>query len=649
MNNTETKINKKNEISDAHYALEELKNITVGRYENVQLIGQGGMAMVYKAYDPMLDRCIAIKLLRKGVTSIEKAEKRFRQEIKHQSKLNIPGCVKIFDCGKFHGQLYCVMEFIEGDSLDKLIKGGQLTLKQKLDILLKISKIIKELHFVKLEHRDVKPANIMVNSSGRVFLLDFGLSKAMDQGINIYNTVYGDFFGTPAYMSPEQADTKMLPLTKKKHRTDIYALGMTAYELLTGHLPFELEHLDHEEISYVIKNGKPKQPRTLNPGIPVKLEELILKSLSKDPSARPTSTEFYNKLKSIIDLNKIKNPKIRVLSLSVAYAVSLIVIIGIIAYGYSLTDKHNVEKPNTLPIKVQATAVEIEKTILPPDLKIIKTPDYPSTAQLAPGSLKAQKKQKNYAEKNSIPIEVIVPKFGIKMRLIPPGTFIKGSPSTEQGRSDNEIQKKIIVKKPFYIGAYEITEKQWKDVMGDDTLSTHNSGPDNPVTDVSWNDCQKFLIRLCKNLDVPENTYRLPTEAEWEYASRAGTATPFYFGKKLNSSIANFDGVYQYGSIDKSVFRGKPTPVGCFSPNAFGLYDTVGNVWEWCSDKYYVKMNSNSANNKIIYTKVYRVTRGGSWLDKGSLCRSSSREEHDQADGSSIRGFRIVRTVFNNI
>jgi formylglycine-generating enzyme required for sulfatase activity len=182
--------------------------------------------------------------------------------------------------------------------------------------------------------------------------------------------------------------------------------------------------------------------------------------------------------------------------------------------------------------------------------------------------------------------------------------------------------------------------------MGNETLSTHNSGPDDPVTGVSWNDCQKFLIILCKNLDVPENTYRLPTEKEWEYASRAGTATPFYFGKKLNSSIANFDGVYQYDSIGKSVFRGKPTPVGTFRPNAFGLYDTVGNVWEWCSDKYYIKMNSNSTNNKKIYTKVYRVTRGGSWLDKGSLCRSSSREVHDQSDSSSIRGFRVVRTVF---
>ena len=647
MNDTDTKINKgKGNIPDTHTVFDDINNGSIGRYKDIKLIGQGGMARVYKAYDPILDRYIAIKLLRKGVASVVKAEKRFRQEIKHQSKLNIPGCVKIFDCGEYHRQLYCVMEFIEGNSLDKLIRKKQFNLQEKLDILLRISKIIKELHSVKLEHRDIKPANIMINSHGRVFLLDFGLSKAMEAGKNIYNTIYGDFFGTPAYMSPEQTDTKVLPLTK--HRADVYALGMTAYELLTGCLPFELEHLEHDEILYVIQNGKPKQPGTLNSEIPDKLDELILKSISKNPNDRPTSSEFYNKLKAVIERNKIKKNKMRRVYLFLAYTAIIIVISGTVIYGYSGIKKHNEPKQiiSSVPLKSQIITFQTEKKIIPSDLLISRAATFTSTKHMASGSSEALLKQKNFAKKNNLPVEVETSKYNIKLRLIPPGNFIKGSPSREYGRNDNENRKEVTIKKPFYIGIYEITEKEWKEVIGNDHDIEVTADGEIPVTGISWDDCQVFLKKLCKELRVPKNTYRLPTEEEWEYASRAGTSTPFYFGKKLSASSANFDGTYKYGNVSKSEFRGKPTPVGSFKSNAFGLYDTVGNVWEWCSDKYYIKVNSAKKDTKKINVNVFRIMRGGSWLDKGVLCRSSSKEEHEQSSRSSIWGFRIVRNAF---
>ena len=157
-----------------------------------------------------------------------------------------------------------------------------------------------------------------------------------------------------------------------------------------------------------------------------------------------------------------------------------------------------------------------------------------------------------------------------------------GSPKEEKERKDDEIQHKVTLTKGFYMGVYTVTQEQWQEVMGNNP--SHFKGEKNlPVEHVSWDDCQEFIKKLREKDKKP---YRLPTEAEWEYACRAGTTTPFHFGETISTDQANYNGNFTYGNGKKGVYREKTTPVGSFPANAWGLHDMHGNVWQWCQDWY---------------------------------------------------------------
>jgi formylglycine-generating enzyme required for sulfatase activity len=170
--------------------------------------------------------------------------------------------------------------------------------------------------------------------------------------------------------------------------------------------------------------------------------------------------------------------------------------------------------------------------------------------------------------------------IGMKFVWIPPGSFMMGSPKGEKGRAANETQHKVTLTKGFFMGVYTVTQEQWKEVMGNNP-SFFRGKKNLPVENVTWNDCQEFVKKL---REKDKKAYRLPTEAEWEYACRAGTTTPFYFGETISTDQANYDGNSVYGNGKKGIYRGKTTPVGSFPPNAFGLYDMHGNLWQWCQD-----------------------------------------------------------------
>ena len=214
----------------------------------------------------------------------------------------------------------------------------------------------------------------------------------------------------------------------------------------------------------------------------------------------------------------------------------------------------------------------------------------------------------------------------LEMVLIPAGNFTMGSPELESGRCYDETQHEVTLTKPYYIGKYEVTQEQWEAVMGDNPSDTKWAKL--PVTDLSWEDCKEFI----KKLNAKTNGgYRLPTESEWEYACRGGTTTAYSFGDSLTKSDANInDGDY--------------VAVGSYKPNAFGLYDMHGNVWEWCEDWHGEYPSFAVTDPKGAASGRHRVLRGGCRYNYASFARSSYRYNNTPAFRNGHYGFRLART-----
>ncbi len=232
---------------------------------------------------------------------------------------------------------------------------------------------------------------------------------------------------------------------------------------------------------------------------------------------------------------------------------------------------------------------------------------------------------------------------GIEMVFVKGGTFTMGSPSGETNRESDEVQHTVTVSN-FYMGKTEVTFAQYDafcDATGRSKPSDAGWGRGTrPVLNVSWNDATAFCEWLSNKTG---KTYRLPTEAEWEYACRAGTTTPFNTGNCLSSSQANYDGNYPLGSCSKGEYMQKTLPVGSFSPNAYGLYDMHGNVWEWCSDWYGEYSSGSQTNPKGPSSGSFRVYRGGSWRNDAQRCRSANRSSDGPGSTNRGLGFRVVR------
>jgi uncharacterized protein (TIGR02996 family) len=220
-----------------------------------------------------------------------------------------------------------------------------------------------------------------------------------------------------------------------------------------------------------------------------------------------------------------------------------------------------------------------------------------------------------------VPRRTVVLPGGVEMAFsfIPPGTFLMGSPRGEEGRYGNETLHRVNVANGYRLGTGPVTQGQWRAVMGGNPRGF--TGDDLPVN-ASWDGCQELCRRLGKKVG---RRFRLPMEEEWENACRAGTTTPFFFGETIFPDQANYDGNSTYGKGMKGVYQGRATPPGTLPPNAWGLFDMHGNVWEWCSG-----LNGGQ-----------RVMRGGSWFDRPRRCRAAYRywiepDRHEEQVGCRL-------------
>jgi len=257
--------------------MEDLTGKQLGPYQIVAPLGEGGMAAVYKAYHPAMERYVALKILPRDFASKPEFVARFRQEAKVVASLQHPRILPVFDFGEAEGYTYLVMPFIKSGTLTDLLKGEPLPLGQIRDLISQVGGALDYAHARGLIHRDVKPSNVLLDETGNCLLSDFGLAKILEASEKL--TMSGAIMGTPAYMSPEQGLGKTLD-----GRTDIYSLGVILYEMATGRTPYKAETPMAVMLKHISAPLPP--PSTINPDLPESIEAVILKALAKDPDDR---------------------------------------------------------------------------------------------------------------------------------------------------------------------------------------------------------------------------------------------------------------------------------------------------------------------------------------------------------------------------
>ncbi len=558
----------------------------VNRYRLDQKVAEGGFAQVWKGYDLELLRTIAVKMPKPSHIG---AVDSFMAEARRVARLKHPGIVPEHDVGKDGDDFFIVSEFVEDGSLGDRLKQGPIPPEQSCRWLAEIADALDYAHKNGVIHRDIKPANILIDHHGRALLADFGIALSANK-----TGQFAPSIGTLAYMSPEQLEGKPLD-----PRSDVYSVGVLLCQLLTGKLPYDARDtnsLRKEIVSGAIRlsgNGG-----TLSP----ELRGICLKCLAHDPKERyATAKDLANDLRSV---QPIKSHRTALVISGIAVLLTLLSV----PFVWNSFFKAKEEGPQ--PVQVVAT----------------------------------NPTNKGNADEDSKRPDPVTNSIGMVLVHIPAGEFLMGTPENDPSKAWDEIPHRVRISRSFFMGKYEVTQSQYQKVMGKNpSYCARLPNPEqHPVEQVSWDDAVAFCRALT---ELPEEkaagrSYRLPTEAEWEYACRAGTTTAYHFGNDSNdlSKYALF------GGHKAGVWATQK--VGIKLPNAWGLHDMHGNVWEWCADEYGpYRVETEVVDPQGPDKGVGKVARGGSW-DYGAVkCRSAQRfggEVLTRSFTNFAFGFRVV-------
>ncbi len=623
--------------------IENIVTILAGRYEITRQLGRGGFAITLLARDimqPSKPLCV-VKQLRPNQTHPRVIDF-FYKEAKILEKLGkhpqVPRLLAHFQEGE---NLYIVQEFIAGHDLSKeIFPGKRLSEAYVRKLLQDILEILSFVHEYGVIHRDIKPQNLMRRGiDGKIFLIDFGAVKELgtlmvnDRG-EVASSV---IIGTPGYMPNEQS------LGKACLASDVYAVGMTAIAALTGLKPLELE--ENPQTGEVIWFQKAHVSQELG--------EVINNMVRRHFSLRYSCAQ--DALQVLANLNQLsQQPSLSTTTHSRKNywkRRKVMQIMGFVGGGFLTsvlghTIFQGISKENSTLSNADPGNSEIPK--------ITSIPKSPSNRAFASKiifksfefEVVTVKRKGEIADRQFLSAKYFTEDLGngvtLDMLEIPDGNFFMGSPADEEQRSDDESPQHSVNIKPFFMGKFAVTQAQYKEIMGlgysPSTLNTEQY----PAESLSWNNAIEFCQRLTEKTG---RKYRLPSEAEWEYACRAGTTTAFHFGETITTDLANYDGNNTYAEAPKGKVRKQTTKVGSFSPNAFGLYDMHGNILEWCQDTWQENYkDAPSDGNAWIEdgNDAYRVLRGGSWKKFPAYCRSAFRYYDDPNYGHEDFGMRVV-------
>ncbi len=660
-----------------------------GKYEVVKKLGEGGFGITYVVKNVIFNKNQAMKELfikstcGRASTSqtntnhvyssqnqdFEYYKEKFIKEMGTLLQINHPNIVRMYDLVMENNTVYGIMEYIEGSTLKQIIREkNKLKESEALEILNQIGRGLKEIHDVGLTHRDIKPDNIMIDDKGKYKIIDFGLVKEYQEASVTLSQVVSEGY------SPQEQYRKKGKVTPA---TDIYSLGMTIYSSLTGDLSpdnptdrieedteyefqksiSDLEISDsfksvlrkmtrvkarerYQDFGYlfselrvsshsekkITQNAKPTEsviePAVSEPQPEKEPEKIIAPDYQETEEDVPEYYEDKTEDKTVHEESTAanqpepfpdrfeNNKKKSLMPISIIIALLAIsgIIIGIHQSNLAKKERQRViaERLKFVTDSIKIAEAKSQNYINSQTDKIEKAKNF------VEDSKKAQ--EQTLADLNFVDI-----------------VFVQGGTFQMGGNESDEKPIHSVTVGDFYIGKTEVTQAQWKAVMGDNP--SRFTGGNNPVEQVRWHEAVEF----CKKLSQKEGvSYRLPTEAEWEYAARGGNASKGYeySGSNNVGEVAEYD-----GNNDKST-----KPVGGKEPNELGIYDMSGNIWEWCSDWYdsdYYK-NSPSINPTGPSSGSDRVFRGGSWRYGATDCRVANRASADP-DGFVNLGFRVVR------
>ncbi|HZZ41612.1 MAG TPA: bifunctional serine/threonine-protein kinase/formylglycine-generating enzyme family protein [Tepidisphaeraceae bacterium] len=544
-------------------------------------LGSGGQGTVFEAVHEPTGRIVAVKIL----TGISKnAVARFDREARTLAILSHPGLLAILDRGVTReGTYYLTVEYVEGVDLDEWINRltrGKASERTLVTLFLKVASALGAAHSQGIVHRDLKPSNIRVDGLGNPRIIDFGMARLVEQDEEDRRlTATRDVVGSVNWLSPEQVSGNV---HKVGPTSDVHAIGVMMYHAFTSTFPFAADG-SIIKILREICEKRPNNPSSI-PGpfgkcSPI-LATVLMKCLNKEPSSRyPDASALASELEAYLAGKLHLSPKNQQRNWTIGVTIGSLVL-----YFTWFYIRHSAIEP----------------------IQVIQLPTFT----------------------NSV---------GMTFVQAPSGAFKMGSPYFEAGHRDDEQPHVVNITHPFWIGQTEVTQAEYRQVTGSLPAGVQATPGDFPVDHVSLKDAEAFCLRLH---DLDGRDYRLPTEAEWEYACRAGTSGAFSTSPTLLPQVAWFAG-NSGGALHA---------VGKRQPNSWGLYDMHGNVAELTADLYIPYLGTSPQSDPVhTIGETSFVVRGGSAKDFSEDCRSARRISIlPKAETDGI-GFRVVAIIHSSL
>lgn len=647
----------------------DLRGLILGSYVLLDRIGAGGMGEVFQSRHRQMGRIVALKVLRTGVLDAAEAEQRFRRECRVAAKLEHPNIVRTYDADEADGVRFIATEYVDGCDLESLVeRHGPLTLAASIAILRQAAAGLEYAHAHGVIHRDVKPGNLLLDRAGTVKILDLGLARLRatappaEATLSRDLTHSGQFLGTPDYVSPEQTSDPR----RVDPRSDVYSLGCTWYFLFTGKPPYPEMSLMNKLVAH--RQSPVPSLSTTWRRVPSQVDAVFRKMLAKRPEDRQQSMkQVIEELQALGITVERQETLRRLLDREPLRATAGFRLSARLARPLHWLARHRKQIATWLAIALALVGMAAVGILLgswkdewrnraeraaPPLLAT------PFAADVAADY------QRCWAEHLQCPVS-FSDALGMPLVLIPPGEFVMGA---AEGDSSKSGDYRVTVSRPFYLGVREVTVGTFQEfvkavayktvveqrnpnsiavvhsaILGSNGVPTpganwqkpgYEAAAELPVSLVTYEDACAF----CEWASNQEHaTYRLPTEAEWEWACRAGTATKYHCPDAPQS-------LPKYAWYAETS-DGKPNPVCRLLPNLWSLHDIYGNVAELCRD-WFGPLPLGQAIDPIGPREgTMHVVRGAAWNCRLPEIHSNSRYRCAPLHCHNTIGFRVLREV----